>query len=48
MPERHTLYAITHSLYSGRARSYLIKNGVAVQGAVYGARELQGGRAAQG
>ena len=22
----HTLYAITHSLYSGRARSYLIKN----------------------
>ncbi|MEH6635858.1 MAG: glutathione S-transferase N-terminal domain-containing protein [Halioglobus sp.] len=24
----HTLYAITHSLYSGRARSYLIKNGI--------------------
>jgi glutathione S-transferase len=29
MPEVHTLYAITHSLYSGRARSYLIKNGIA-------------------
>lgn len=29
MSELHTLYAITHSLYSGRARSYLIKNGVA-------------------
>ena len=28
MPEMHTLYAITHSLYSGRARSYLIKNQV--------------------
>lgn len=27
----HTLYAITHSLYSGRARSYLIKNGIAFQ-----------------
>ena len=26
MAETHTLYAITHSLYSGRARSYLIKN----------------------
>jgi glutathione S-transferase len=26
MSETHTLYAITHSLYSGRARSYLIKN----------------------
>jgi glutathione S-transferase len=25
MSETHTLYAITHSLYSGRARSYLIK-----------------------
>ena len=29
MPEMHTLYAITHSLYSGRARSYLIKQGIA-------------------
>jgi glutathione S-transferase len=28
MSEAHTLYAITHSLYSGRARSYLIKNGI--------------------
>lgn len=28
MSEQHTLYAITHSLYSGRARSYLIKSGV--------------------
>jgi len=26
MTDVHTLYAITHSLYSGRARSYLIKN----------------------
>jgi glutathione S-transferase len=26
MSEEHTLYAITHSLYSGRARSYLIKH----------------------
>jgi glutathione S-transferase len=26
MSDTHTLYAITHSLYSGRARSYLIKN----------------------
>ena len=26
MSETHTLYAITHSLYSGRARSYLIKH----------------------
>ena len=26
MTDTHTLYAITHSLYSGRARSYLIKN----------------------
>ncbi|MEM8499336.1 MAG: glutathione S-transferase family protein [Pseudomonadota bacterium] len=26
MTEPHTLYAMTHSLYSGRARSYLIKN----------------------
>jgi hypothetical protein len=29
MSEVHTLYAITHSLYSGRARCYLIKNGIA-------------------
>jgi len=28
MSEMHTLYAITHSLYSGRARSYLIKQGI--------------------
>lgn len=28
MPDTCTLYAITHSLYSGRARSYLIKNGI--------------------
>ena len=28
MTDIHTLYAITHSLYSGRARSYLIKNGI--------------------
>lgn len=28
MSETHRLYAITHSLYSGRARSYLIKQGV--------------------
>ena len=28
MPGIHTLYAITHSLYSGRARSYLIKQGI--------------------
>lgn len=27
----HRLYAITHSLYSGRARSYLIKQGIAFQ-----------------
>jgi glutathione S-transferase len=26
--ELHTLYAISHSLYSGRARSYLIKSGI--------------------
>ena len=31
MPGIHTLYAITHSLYSGRARSYLIKNGIPFQ-----------------
>jgi glutathione S-transferase len=31
MTERYTLYAITHSLYSGRARSYLIKNGIAFE-----------------
>jgi glutathione S-transferase len=36
MSEQHTLYAITHSLYSGRARSYLIKNGI-------GFRELSTG-----
>lgn len=29
MSEVHTLYAITHSLFSGRARSYLIKHGIA-------------------
>jgi glutathione S-transferase len=29
MSDVHTLYAITHSLYSGRARSYLIKQGIA-------------------
>ncbi len=28
MSETHRLYAITHSLYSGRARSYLIKQGI--------------------
>jgi len=28
MADMHTLYAFPHSLYSGRARSYLIKNGV--------------------
>jgi glutathione S-transferase len=28
MTETHKLYAITHSLYSGRARSYLIKHGI--------------------
>ena len=28
MTEPHRLYAITHSLYSGRARSYLIKQGI--------------------
>lgn len=28
MSEVHTLYAISHSLYSGRARSYLIKRGI--------------------
>jgi glutathione S-transferase len=27
----HTLYSITHSLYSGRARSYLIKQGIPFQ-----------------
>lgn len=31
MSELHKLYAITHSLYSGRARSYLIKQGIAFQ-----------------
>ena len=29
MPPVNTLYAITHSLYSGRARAYLIKQGIA-------------------
>lgn len=29
MSDIHTLYAITHSLFSGRARSYLIKNEIA-------------------
>ncbi len=28
MSNEHTLYAITHSLYSGRARAYLIKQGI--------------------
>ena len=28
MSQTHTLYAITHSLYSGRARAYLIKQGI--------------------
>lgn len=28
MSDTYTLYAITHSLYSGRARSYLIKRGI--------------------
>ena len=28
MTELHRLYAITHSLYSGRARAYLIKRGI--------------------
>ena len=28
MTKIHKLYAITHSLYSGRARSYLIKQGI--------------------
>jgi glutathione S-transferase len=28
MTDTHTLYAFPHSLYSGRARSYLIKNGI--------------------
>ncbi len=31
MSGTHTLYAITHSLYSGRARSYLIKNQIPFQ-----------------
>ena len=31
MSEIHRLYAITHSLYSGRARSYLIKQGIPFQ-----------------
>ena len=28
MSDMHRLYSITHSLYSGRARSYLIKQGI--------------------
>ena len=28
MSEIHTLYAMPHSLYSGRARSYLLKAGI--------------------
>ena len=28
MADAHRLYAITHSLYSGRARAYLIKQGI--------------------
>ncbi len=31
MTAEHRLYAITHSLYSGRARSYLIKQGIPFQ-----------------
>ena len=31
MTDVHTLYAITHSLYSGRARSYLIKQQIPFQ-----------------
>ena len=31
MNDVHRLYAITHSLYSGRARSYLIKRGIPFQ-----------------
>ncbi len=31
MTDAHRLYAITHSLYSGRARSYLIKQGIPFQ-----------------
>lgn len=31
MSELHKLYAITHSLYSGRARAYLIKQGIPFQ-----------------
>ena len=31
MSDTYTLYAITHSLYSGRARSYLIKQGIPFQ-----------------
>ena len=36
MPKPHTLYAITHSLYSGRARAYLIKAWHCIPGVVYG------------
>ena len=31
MTDVHRLYAITHSLYSGRARAYLIKQGIPFQ-----------------
>ena len=31
MSDLHRLYAITHSLYSGRARAYLIKQGIPFQ-----------------
>lgn len=31
VPGQYRLYAITHSLYSGRARSYLIKHGIPFQ-----------------
>ena len=31
MAKPYILYAMTHSLYSGRARSYLIKNGISFE-----------------
>ena len=31
MAKPHILYAMTHSLYSGRARSYLIKHQIPLQ-----------------
>ena len=31
MSKTHRLYAMTHSLYSGRARSYLIKHQIPFQ-----------------